>query len=301
MGVPNPVAPSAPGCDVEAMCVDGGDVVFPRSIPEITITPSLAQLGPIDCRELQWWFVVPELGHSSSSGRYDTDTGALDSVRRVGSTAPAVVGESAAVDLEIREEPGAINGETIYRFICTLDEDRARWLAVTIVAPDGTTTMTITDPGFEEQWGSVGRRGLVDNGRYEAMPDGSYRLTQAEGRGAGVYSVTVGRRIFTCLRVIDLEKNDDSTEFGEAFVEPGGRTILYRQYRGRAMDTDWQEWRDTHPGAEIRVDDALYLNRDCLGRAHIHLTDAAFDEALVARSRTGTSSCTTLAAEPTLD
>jgi hypothetical protein len=271
------------------MRVDRGGVEFPRSIPEITITPNPAQLGPIDCRELQWWFVVAELGHSSSSGHYDTDTGALDYVRRVRSTAPAVVGESAAVDLEIREVPGAINGETIYRFICTLDDDRSRWLVVTIVAPDGTTTMTIADPGFEEQWGSVGPRRLVDNGRYEAMPDGSYHLTQAEGRGAGVYSVTVGRNNFTCLRVIDLDKNDESTEFGEAFVEPGGRTILYRQYRGRAMNNDWQEWRDTHPGAEIRVDDALYMHRDCSGRAHTQLTDAAFDEALAARSRTGTS------------
>lgn len=282
------------------MCVDRGDVVFPRSIPAITITPNPAQLGPIDCRELQWWFVVPELGHSSSSGCYDADTGALDSVRCVRSTVPTVVGDSAAVDLEIREVQRAVGGETTFRFICTLDDDHARWLAVTIVTPDGTTATTIADPGFEAQWGQVWPRRLVDNGRYEAMPDGSLHLTQAGGPGAGVYAVTVGRNNFTCLRVIDLDKNDEATEFGEAFVEPGGRTILYRQYRGRAMNTDWQEWRDTHPGAEIRVDDGLYLHRDCSGRAHIHLTDAAFDEALAARSRTGASSCTTLAAGPTV-
>lgn len=262
------------------MCSDGAKFEFPTTIPKIAITPTPTRLGTVDCRELRWWFVVPELGHSSSSGCYDTDTGKLESVRRVVSTTPTVMDAQAAVDIKIDELSCTGGDPKTFRFTCVLHQNEARWLAVSIQTVNGTTTTTVADPDFEAQWGPLGQRGLTDNGRYEPVPDGSYRLTDAQGHGAGVFMVTIGPRRYTCLRVLELHAADESNELSEAFVEPGGRTILYRQYRGRSMNTDWQQWRATHPGAEIRINDSLFLHRDCLGRAHTHLTDAAFDDSL---------------------
>ena len=125
---------------------------------------------------------------------------------------------------------------------------------------------------------------LVDEGRYLRRPDGSYRMTDAAGRGAGVYTVTVGKKSFACLRVLDLAVADESEEIGEAFVEPGGRTILYRQYRGRALDPDWAAWHDAHPEDKLVVDGALFLRRDCTGRAHENLSVSALDPDLAKHS-----------------
>lgn len=219
-------------------------------MPEISIEPSPERLGPIDCRELRWWFAVPEVGHRSSSAQYDSDTAEVTGIRRVVS-ATAV---DSAVELVISgEAPEPENGQT-FRFLCTLDGQYVRWLAVTIETASGSTTTTASDPGFEQAWGPLGPRQIRT--------------------GAGVVTVTVGSRSFTCLRVLESDAIDESHELSEAFVTPAGRTLLYRQYRGRAMDPDWERWRENH--AEIEVDGALFLHRDCLGRAHTHLTDAAF-------------------------
>jgi hypothetical protein len=120
---------------------------------------------------------------------------------------------------------------------------------------------------------------LVDSSRYRQRADGSYRIADTAESGAGVYRVRIGPHVFTCLRVIDLDHPvaDESTELNVAFVEPGGRTILYRQYRGRAMNDDWQAWRAAHPGREVVINDNLFLQRDCTGRAHDVLTTTSMD------------------------
>lgn len=278
------------------------EMQFPPTVPPVEISPSPLRLEPIDCRELQWWFVIPELGQSWSVATYDLDTGALDSVRRVVSVEPAEVASTAvvstdvaltdvapgedaggeAVALTVRETGG--RGET-FRFLCRLEPDQARWLAVTVIEPDGsTTTTTEGDENFEWNWGVRNPRRLVDRGRYQLLTDGSYHLRDVDDRGAGVYTVRVGDNSFTCLRVMDVDEADEAQEIGDAFVEPGGRTVLYRQFRGRGLDADWEQWRRAHPGQELRIDGALFFQRDCLGRAHLQLTEAAFDASLATRA-----------------
>lgn len=71
--------------------VDVDGFHLPDSLPTIEVTASEENLGSIDCRELQWWFAVPEVGHSSASACYDVDTGKLDFTRSVVSTSPTSV------------------------------------------------------------------------------------------------------------------------------------------------------------------------------------------------------------------
>ncbi len=242
----------------------------------------------MDCRELQWWFAIPQLGDRTMYAAYDCDTGELDLVRQVVSTVPATTHGQEAVELVIEERPATDGGAgMIYRFSCVLDDERSRWLGVTVETAEGSWTSTAGDAGFESEWGAVGPRRLVDERRYVRQPDGSYRMTGAGGLGAGVYTVSVGENSFTCLRVLDLTVADESEEIAEAFVEPSGRTILYRQYRGRGLDPDWAAWREAHRGNELVVDGAMFLLRDCTGKAHHTLSASAFDADLANAKRSG--------------
>lgn len=252
---------------------------FPRTAPVISVAKSEQQLDPIDCQELQWWFAIPRLGDRTAYAGYDIDTGELDWARQVVSTAPAMTGGEEAVQLLFREWSRDGEGDRIRtdRFTCVLDQDRARWLAVTLDTDGEARTLTAADPGFESDWGATGPRRLVDGGRYQPLADGSYRMTDAPDGGAGVYRVRIGSRLFTCLRVIDLQAADESEEVGVAFVERSGRTVLYRQYRGRAINADWHAWRAAHPGRELVIDGNLFLQRSCTGRAHDVLTTTSFD------------------------
>ena len=250
---------------------------FPATAPVISVEASGQRLDPIDCQELQWWFAIPRLGDRTAFAAYNVDTGALDWAHQVVSTAPVRVNGQDAVELEFSEWSQDRDDDwiTIDRFTCVLDQDRARWLAVTLDAEgDEARTVTEADPAFESDWGAAGPRRLVDSGRYRQFADGSYRLTDAADWGAGVSRVRIGPRVFTCLRVIDCEGAipDESTGLGVAFVEPGGRTVLYRQYYRRATNDDWQAWRATHPGREIVINDNLFLQRDPTGLAHDVLT-----------------------------
>jgi hypothetical protein len=220
---------------------------FPATAPRIGVQAIAQELDPIDCQELQWWFAVPRLGDRTACAWYDIDTGDLDMARQVVSTAAVTMNGQDAIELQLCEWSRDRDGDRVatHRFSCVLDQDRARCLAVTLDADDADESATLTeaDPGFEQEWGGAGPRRLADSGRYQQRADGSYRLTEDTGSGAGVFRVRIGPRVFTCLRVIDLDglSADESTELGVAYVEPGGRTVLYRQYRGRAMNDDWQE------------------------------------------------------------
>lgn len=260
------------------MDTPGAGPSFPRTAPVIAIAQSEQQLDPIDCPELQWWLAIPRLGDRTAYAGYDIDTGELDWARQVVWTAPATVGGEEAVELLVREWSRDREGDRVRtdRFTCVLDQDRARWLAVTLDTGGEARTATAADPGFESDWGATGPRRLVDSGRYQPLADGSYRLTDAPDPGAGVYRVRIGVRVFTCLRVIDLRAADEWEEAGVAFVERGGRTVLYRQYRGRAINADWRAWRAAHPGREMVINGSLFLQRSCTGRAHDVLTATSF-------------------------
>ncbi len=49
-----------------------------------------------------------------------------------------------------------------------------------------------------------------------------------------MYSVRIGGRQFTCLRVLDVEEEPDQEGIlVEAFLTRQGRTVLFRRYHGR--------------------------------------------------------------------
>ncbi len=94
---------------------------------------------------------------------------------------------------------------------------------------------TFLDKDFDFDWGQMPRK-LEDQGRFVPQADGSLKQVHSvddmEASGAGVFSVTVGERHFTCLRVFEL--NGPATELDapitESYVTEAGRTVLVRHF-----------------------------------------------------------------------
>ena len=94
---------------------------------------------------------------------------------------------------------------------------------------------TFFDEGFDFNWGQMPRK-LEDNGLFATQADGSLKkvhsLENIDASGAGVFSVSVGRRNFTCLRVFQLAAPVTALDapITESYVTESGRTVLVRHF-----------------------------------------------------------------------
>ena len=138
------------------------------------------------------------------------------------------------VEIEIDEwEPGKgwkTNERTAYG---RLTAEEVQWLAMRYrTEQDERRLSTFLDEDFLSDWGKAEPRRLSDEGYLVETGDGVFaRRSGAPGAiGAGMFSVSIGSRRFTCLRVIDVEER--ASEQGilvEAYVDETGRTMHGRQ------------------------------------------------------------------------
>ena len=130
---------------------------------------------------------------------------------------------------------------------------------------------TFLDEGFADDWGGEEARRLRDGGRFAEKEEG--RITQrncGSGEiGAGMFSVRIGNRSFTCLRVIDVDANPDEEQtLVEAYLTESGRTVLFRRYNGRRWKLGekrrpWDEQLPDHQ--QLVVDGVTFVHwYDCL-------------------------------------
>lgn len=212
---------------------------------------------------------------------YEADTLELSAVRRMEVTGPARVHNLDCVEIAVQErairEDWDVPGKPSL-FYARLDEEETRWLAV-VQDMDGRKVLrTFKDDWFEANWGSGERRQIRDEGRFERNPDGTYCTTGRTGVGAGTYAVKIGERTFRCLRVWDTGglAPSEERELSEAYIDPVGRVVLYRQFRGRRMGSGNTDWAAEYPdNVRIVIDGCVYVHCDCTGRAHDILTSAA--------------------------
>ena len=253
---------------------------FPAIRPAITIVESDEKITQIDHPELQWWPIIPALGNRSMQAYYEADTLELSEVTEMVATSPARVHQLDCVEIAVREramrEDWKMAGMT-QLFFARLDEDETRWLGVVQQVGGRKVLETFRDEGFEANWGQGEKRKICDDGRYQRQPDGSYRTTDGQGIGAGSYDVTIGARTFHCLRVWDTgAPPSEHEELAEAFIERGGRTVLYRQYWGRQMGKGDTDWAEKYPdNIQIVIDGCVYVHCNCTGRAHDVITNTA--------------------------
>ena len=254
---------------------------FPTIRPSISIARSDKKITHIDLPQLQWWPIVPSLGHHSMQATYEADTLELSAVTEMSATSLARIHDLDCVEIVVREkairEDWDVPGSP-HLFYARLDEKETRWLGVVQHLDDRKVLRTFKDKWFEADWGRGAERMIFDEGRYQRQQDGSYRTTDRKGMGAGTFDVTIGGRTFHCLRVWDTLGSPPSErrELAEAFIEESGRVVFYRQYRGRQMGPGNTDWAIKYPyNLKIVIDGCVYVHCNCTGRAHDLITNTA--------------------------
>ena len=207
---------------------------FPRRLPEITIKPSRGKPFAVACRELLWWFAVPEAGDRTLWAAYDPPDWTLTSVTHMRVTRPAVVDGAEGVEIEITDVGFKADSESPIRTIYgRLTPKTSQYLAVVSIEGGKVRLRTFLEEGFERDWGEEPRL-FADRGYFVARADGTFQRTRHDPQAiaAGVFRVGVADHRFTCLRVFHLDgaPADPHATLIEAYLTKAGRTVLQRHY-----------------------------------------------------------------------
>ena len=74
---------------------------FPAVRPEIMITESSVKRFSVDCRELPWWFGIPEVGDRTLWAIYDPPDWKLSSVTEMDAVRSAQVHDLEGVEIVV--------------------------------------------------------------------------------------------------------------------------------------------------------------------------------------------------------
>ena len=255
-----------------------GEVVdhpFPPTRPDIKIVESSERIDEVDCQELQWWFAIPKMGETYMWAEYDGETQKLDAVTEMTPTMPAIIRDIECVEIQFKEWLANDWPPTPNLMYATINETHTEWVSVVNTINGKRIFNTIGDEWFEDQWGPALKRRIVDDGRYQLQPDGTYKLTDGTGFGAGTYDVTIGENTFHCLRVLDVDiSNEHGGELAEVYIEKGGRTVFFRRYDGRFLRG--HDLVSKFPNnIQIVINDVVYVHSNCTGWFHDTFTLAS--------------------------
>lgn len=244
---------------------------FPRRRPAIAITPSQAKPFAVDCREMRWWFGLPEVGDRTLWSTYDPPDWKISSATAMAAVQPAQVHGMDGVEVEVDEWHPASGWQlATWSQYVRLTAEEVQWLATSQLVGGKRKLYTFLDNGFEADWGTESRH-LEDRGRFALQQDGSFCQQEPSpgALGAGMFSVGIGDQHFTCLRVFDVAAmpSEEGT-LVEAYVTQEGRTVLFRRYNGRLWGKNHGRapWDEAFPDqARLVVDGVLFVHwYDCL-------------------------------------
>ena len=243
---------------------------FPDRRPPIAIRPLAQAARSVDCGELRWWHIVPEVGDHSLCASYNAPDWSLAQTTELRVLGPAEVHGLQGVKIAVQERtPGGSPPHQTLAMYGRLTEGETQWLAVAGRAGDREHLATFLDENFALDWGGPLPRRIADEGLFAERAPGSFETTgqaAVEG-GAGSFSVSISGRAFACLRVFDLDladgvAGDEAGTLIEAYLTQDGRTLLFRRYNGRLWGRDTKvPWDERFPdNARIVVDGATYVH-----------------------------------------
>jgi len=245
---------------------------FPAKRPQIDIKPSRAKPFAVDCRELKWWFGIPEVGARTLWTIYDPPDWKLANATDMRSVRRARVHDLEGVEIEVDEWTREEGWEPVkWTMYGRLSEMEVQWLATARMVDGERRLSTFLDEEFMADWGGPEPRRLEDKGRFVEVEDGVYEQRKVEpgGIGAGMFTISVGDRRFTCLRVLDVpERVDEGGTLVEAYLEKNGRTVLFRRYNGRKwkLGGERRPWDEAFPEhRRLVIEGVTYVHwYDCL-------------------------------------
>lgn len=208
---------------------------FPKTRPQVEIAPLEIEPFVVECREMRYWSIIPEIGQRALHADYDWE-GVLRRVWDLRATRRASVHNVEGVEIELSEwwwEDGW-RPIAIYYYGRVL-EDRVQWLAGMDKGGQETKLRTFLDEGFVWAYPD-NRRFIGDGDLFVTHPDGPLTTTREHDdfteSGAGYFTVRIGDRPLNCLRVVGLEGPVASEDAGvtEAYLTDTGRMALMKHY-----------------------------------------------------------------------
>ena len=211
---------------------------FPVRRPELVIARINTEPFSVDCPELRYWFIVPKIGERSFYANYDPLDWNLTEVNELKVVRQSRVHGIEGVEIDIH----AWNSQTgwmpsAWQIHGRLTEEEVEYLAVSQLSDGKKILYTYLDEDFDFDWGRMPRK-VQDIGRFVHQANGSLKqvhsVDNVEASGAGVFSVSIGDRHFTCLRIIELdapvEKIGRDFSITESYITEVGRTVLVRHF-----------------------------------------------------------------------
>jgi RNA polymerase sigma-70 factor (ECF subfamily) len=215
---------------------------FPERRPEVVITELDEAPFVVDSPELRWWIVIPKLGDVAVTGRYIPSGWKFDGATRMQALRPAKIHgvEGVEIDVDVWDDEKGWHSAG-WSMCGQQDDTMTQYLATVSRGDEIRDISTFLEEGFTASWGPMERR-LEDRQRLVRQEDGSWIQAHSadnlDAFGAGVYSVRLGEREFTCLRVIQLEGEltDQQSPLDVNYVTQEGRTVLKRSYCQDCLD-----------------------------------------------------------------
>lgn len=242
---------------------------FPVRRPEIVITELQTKPFSVDCPELRWWSIIPKVGEWALFARYHPPQWKLTDIYEMQAVRPAKIHDIDGVEIDISEwKPKTGWMPSAWTMYGRLTEEKAQYLAKLFVHDGKRIMWTFLDEGFNDDWGESPRR-VENRDCFVLQKDGSFKQVytplELEAIGTGVFSVKIGERSFTCLRVYDLkgsvkDKASRGGELTEGYVTQTGRTVLVRQYCPVGFPFDRFENKVADENTQIVIDGVTFMH-----------------------------------------
>ncbi len=251
---------------------------FPLRRPEVVITQTNTEPFTVDCPELRGWFIVPKIGERSLCANYEPMDWKLTVVHEMQVVRQSRVHDVDGVEIDANTWNPKIGWiPSAWQIHGRSTEEKVEYLAVSEIYDGKRYLETYLDKDFDFNWGQMFRK-VEDQGRFVRQADGSLKQVNCvenmeasdttETIAAGIFSVTVGERHFTCLRVFDFvtpvtEARHDAS-ITESYVTEVGRTVLVRHFchPERPMYNDQENWDKVviNEDVQIVVDDVTFVH-----------------------------------------
>jgi len=251
---------------------------LPKEPPEIKIEKLDDKPFEVECREMLFMFVVPEIGNKSHCASYEYPGPKLWEFREREVTRRAEVHHIECFEIRCRsyDVEGNLIGES-YNY-AKIDRGYMRCYAFLYEHDDNKFRIrTWKDYGFNEDWSydpgepvkivDVGKFTWIDDSHFT---EGTSNITDQHVNlnGAGLWLVRIGDAKHKTLRILETSKNPAKTMI-ETFVNEEGKTILARRFNGprwaygkkwTLVDGEPREWTEVLPDSpRVYYDDIPFV------------------------------------------
>jgi RNA polymerase sigma factor (sigma-70 family) len=240
---------------------------LPATRPLISIKPLDGVSFEVDFQEDPWHFALLEVGSQTQWASYDPPDWRRTSVCNTEVLGKAVVHGEACLEIRADQYENGLWRENATRHYVQVGDQFIKYLAVMSRQTDIPHLNTFLDEHFHLIWGQRTPRFWTDDGRFQVVAENRLvTVAPHQAGGLGYFAVTIGEKVFPCLRVLDTEWATGSDGIlVEAYLTQEGRTVLFRRYNGEAWRPASNWLKAAENNQRLTLDGVTYIHwYDCL-------------------------------------